>query len=187
MARIPALEPPYTAEQGAALAAMMPPGAPPIGLFRTFAHNMAMTEAMRGWGAYELSKRLSLSMREREIVIDRTCAQTGCEYEWGVHIAFFAERVAFSPEQITSLTHGRPADACWLDERDRLLIRACDELHQTSTISDPLWSALAAEFTAEQLLDLTLLAGWYHAISYAARAAGVELEPGSPTFASVQA
>ena len=32
-----------------------------------------MTDAMSGWGGYELSNRLSLSMRDREIVIDRTC------------------------------------------------------------------------------------------------------------------
>ena len=35
-----------------------------------------------------------LSLREREIVIDRTCALTGCEYEWGVHVAIFAEAAA---------------------------------------------------------------------------------------------
>ena len=44
---------------------MMPPGTPPIGLFRTFARNMPMAEAMGGWGSYELSRRLSLSMRHR--------------------------------------------------------------------------------------------------------------------------
>ena len=40
----------------------MPPGVPPIRLFRTFARNLPMTAAMNGWGGYELSRRLSLSM-----------------------------------------------------------------------------------------------------------------------------
>jgi hypothetical protein len=71
----------------------MPQGVPPILLFRTFAYNLAMSKAMGLWGGYELSKNLSLSMRDREIVIDRVCARCNCEYEWGVHIAFFAERV----------------------------------------------------------------------------------------------
>ncbi|HEV7760231.1 MAG TPA: hypothetical protein VGO78_14620 [Acidimicrobiales bacterium] len=31
-------------------------------------------------------------MRDREIVIDRTCARCGCQYEWGVHVAFFGDR-----------------------------------------------------------------------------------------------
>jgi hypothetical protein len=50
-----------------------------------------MAMAMRQWGGYELSRQLSLSMRQREIVINRVTALCGCEYEWGVHIAFFAD------------------------------------------------------------------------------------------------
>ena len=74
----------------------MPPGVPPIGLFRTFARNLPMTRAMRPWGATSSASGLALSMRELEIVIDRTCARCGCEYEWGVHVAFFAERAGLT-------------------------------------------------------------------------------------------
>jgi len=183
--RISPLEAPYPPDVAERLAAMMPPGAPPIALFRTFAHNMPMTTAMGGWGSYELGKQLSLTMRDREIVIDRTCARCGCEYEWGVHVLFFAERVGLSGEQVTSLTHGGAADACWPDERERLLIAAVDELHDSATIGDELWGRLAAILTEQQLLDLLLLAGWYHAISYAANGARVPLEIAAPRFADV--
>jgi len=101
--RIDPVHPPYAPDIAEQLAAMMPPGVPPILLFRTFVRNLPMTTAMSGWGAYELSKRLSLSMRDREIIIDRTCARCGCEYEWGVHVAFFAGRVGLSSAQITAL------------------------------------------------------------------------------------
>ncbi|MDY7106665.1 MAG: carboxymuconolactone decarboxylase family protein [Actinomycetota bacterium] len=184
-ARIAPLEPPHDPETAERLAAMMPAGVPPIALFRTFAHNPAMTDAMRGWGGYELSRRLSLPMRDREIVIDRTCARLGCEYEWGVHVAFFAERVVLSAEQVTSLTHGSAADTCWTDDRDRLLIEAVDALCDTATLDDALWNRLAATFTEPQLLDLLLLCGWYHAIAFAANAARVPLEDGAPRFADV--
>ena len=186
MARIAALEPPYEPAVAHRLEAMMPSGTPPIGLFRTFVQNMAMTEAMADWGAYELGKQLSLSMRDREILIDRTCARCHCEYEWGVHVAFFAERVGFSDEQVTSLTHGSADDACWTVARDQLLIRAADALHESADIDDALWDELAGEFSDAEILDLTFLCGWYHAISYAARAARVELEPGAPRFADVR-
>jgi hypothetical protein len=76
MARINPLEPPYEPAVAAQLESMMPPGAPPIGLFRTFARNLPMAQAMGGWGRYELSKRLSLSMRQRELVIDRVTASS---------------------------------------------------------------------------------------------------------------
>jgi alkylhydroperoxidase family enzyme len=183
-ARIVPLSPPYEPEPAALLAAMMPPGVPPIGLFRTFARNLPMTHAMADWGAYELSRGLSLSMRDREILIDRTCARCGAEYEWGVHVMFFAERVGFTADQVASLTHGSADDACW-GPRERALIRAADALHDTADLDDAVWSDLRAELSDEQLLDLLLLCGWYHAISFVSRASRVELEPGAPRFADV--
>lgn len=185
MSRINPPEPPYSDDVAHRLEAMMPPGVPPIRLFRTFVKNMPMATAMASWGGYELSRRLSLSMRDREILIDRTCARCHCEYEWGVHVAFFAERVGLTPEQITSLTHGHSDDPCWTDERDRLLIASADCLHDSSQIRDSLWSELNGHFTEHELLDLLMLCGWYHAISFTANGAGVELETGAPRFGDV--
>ena len=183
--RIDPVQPPYPAQVAERLEVMMPPGAPPILLFRTFARNSPMTEAMSGWGGYELSKRLSLPLRDREIVIDRTCARCGCEYEWGVHVAFFAERAGLSGQQITSLTHGGGSDPCWTGERDRLLIEAADALHDSDDIGDGLWHRMERVFSQEQLLDLMMLAGWYHAVSFTANAARVAREDDAPRFADV--
>ena len=102
-----------------------------------------------------------------------------------MHIAFFAERVRLTPDQVTSLTHGTPHDSCWSDPRDRLLIEAADALHENAAIGDDLWGRLTAVFTTAQLLDTTMLCGWYHAISYTANGAGVPLEDGAPRFADV--
>jgi alkylhydroperoxidase family enzyme len=182
VARISPLEAPFEPETDAVLKQMMPPGVPPIALFRTFARNLAMTKAMHGWGSYELSKALSLSLRDREIVIDRTCARCGCEYEWGVHVAIFAERAALDADQVSSLVHGSHDDPCWSSSRDRLLIRAVDALHVGSDLPDDLWSELLEELDQEAILDLTMLCGWYHAISFTARAARVPLEDYAPRF-----
>ena len=186
MSRITPVSPPYAPEVGSQLEAMMPPGVAPILLFRTFVRNQAMTAAMGEWGRYELGRHLSLPMREREIVIDRTCARCGCEYEWGVHVTFFAERVAFTAAQLTSLTHGDAGDACWPEPRERLLIQAVDALHDRSDIDDPLWQELSAAFAPAELLDLLMLCGWYHAISFAANGARVPLEAGAPRFGDVR-
>ena len=183
MSRIEPVQPPYDDEVAARLEAMMPPGVPPIGLLRTFVRNLPMSTAMSGWGGYELSKRLSLTMRDREIVIDRTCARCRCEYEWSVHIAFFAERVDLTRSQISSITHGDASDPCWAEDRDRLLLEATDALHDAADLDDDLWQRLHAHLTDQQALDLCMLVGWYHAISYAANGARVDLEPGTPRFA----
>ena len=143
-----------------------------------------MTEAMHGWGSYELSRGLTLALRDREIVIDRTCARCGCEYEWGVHVAFFAERAGLNPAQVDSLAVGDAHDQCWTNKRDALLIRAVDSLHDGGDIDDDLWESLAAEFSAANLLDLLFLCGWYHTISFVARTVRVPLEPGAPRLAA---
>jgi alkylhydroperoxidase family enzyme len=181
--RIPPLQPPFPAEVAKQLTAMMPAGELPIALFRTFALNLPMTRAMHGWGAYTLGRTFSVSMRLREIAIARTCARCGCEYEWGVHIARYAHRVGLTGEQIESLTYGRADDACWGGRQERLVIQLVDALHDHSDIDDSLWTPLAESFSAAQLLDLMLLTGWYHAISYVGNAARVPREPGTPRFA----
>ena len=181
--RIPPLTEPYEPEIAALLAAMMPPGVPPIALFRTFAHNPAMARAMEPWGRYELSRELSLTLRQREIVIDRVCARLGCEYEWGVHVAVFAGKAGLSRAQIESLTHGDPTDACWIDPIERALMAAVDQLCATATLDDDAWAALSSRFDGAQVLDLCMLSGWYHAIAFTARAGGVALEEGAPRFA----
>jgi alkylhydroperoxidase family enzyme len=183
--RITPLDPPYEPEVQTQLDDMMPPGVPPILLFRTFAKNLPMARAMRGWGGYELGSELSLSLRDREIVIDRTCARCHCEYEWGVHVAFFGQRAALTEQQTTSLVWGNSTDACWTSERERLLISAVDQLHDNADIDDSLWSALSVAFDEHEILDLLMLCGWYHAISFAANAARVPREDGTPTFADV--
>jgi len=182
--RIAPLSEPYAPEVAERLEAMMPLGEPPIRLFRTFARNLPMAAGLNAWGSYYLSRQLSLSLRDRELVIDRTTARCGCEYEWGVHVAFYGARVALTDDQIRSITHGSAADPCW-DGHDALLIEAVDALHDTATIDDELWGRLAEAFTDAQLLDLFLLCGWYHAISFAANAAKVEPEDGAPRFAHV--
>ena len=190
MSRIEPVRPPYDGDVAARLDLMMPPGVPPIGLFSTFVRNLPMATAMGGWGGYQLSTRLSLTLRDREIVIDRTCAICRCEYEWGVHIAFFAERAGLTSDQIASITHGRATDPCWIDDRDQVLIEATDALHDGADIDDALWQRLHAHLSDEQALDVLMLAGWYHAISYAANAARVDLEHGargSPTTTDHQA
>jgi alkylhydroperoxidase family enzyme len=159
---------------------------PPINLFKLFARNRPMAEAMVGWGRYELGKELSLSMRQRELAIDRVTALCGAEYEWGVHVAYFGERVGLTAEQISSLAGGSPTDACWPAD-EAALLAAVDELHATNDLDDATWAALDGTLTDEQRLDLMLLAGWYHAISYVARAARVPHEDGAPRFADYAA
>ena len=68
---------------------IMPPGAPPLALFTTLARDARLFERLRG-GA--LLDKGHLTLRQREVVIDRVTALSGSEYEWGVHVAFFGKK-----------------------------------------------------------------------------------------------
>ena len=173
--RIQPLEPPYDEAAAAAIELL----GPPIQLFRVFARRPELAEGIAGWGRYYLSRRSALSLRHRELVIDRTTARCGADYEWGVHIAVFAGKAELSDVQVQSLAAGSPGDPCWQDSGDRAVLRSVDALHDSHDLADDVWSDLVEAVGEDGALEVTLLSGWYHAISYAVRALRLPLEPGT--------
>ena len=170
--RITPLEPPYSEAVAAALERIMPAGVAPLVLFRTLAVNERVFLRLMAGG---LLDRGSITLREREIVIDRTCARCEAEYEWGVHVAFFGERVGFTEREIAGTCAADPA-ASGFAPREQLLLRLVDELHDTARVSDALWQALRAAWSEAQLIELVALVGFYHLISFAANALRLPLE-----------
>ncbi|HVH05083.1 MAG TPA: carboxymuconolactone decarboxylase family protein [Myxococcota bacterium] len=180
--RIEPLEPPFEPAVGESLQAMMGgSGIPPIALFRTLARHPQLSDAMRGLGRFVLGPDLKLGLRLRELVIDRVCARCGCEYEWGVHATAFGARAGLSASQLAATVSEAVPVPAWSEE-DALVLAAVDELHDSARVSDALWARLAARFSTEQLLELLVLAGWYHAIAYAIHGAGVPLEAWAARF-----
>jgi alkylhydroperoxidase family enzyme len=176
MERIVPLEPPYPAEVAEDLTKLMPPGMPPIALFRTLAGNPRVLRRVRKGGLLDPG---ALSMREREIVILRTTALCGSEYEWGVHVTFFAAGARLTPAEIAAPGTG---DAAVFPPEERALLEACDGLHRTSTVDDEVWARLAHGRRPDQLIEIVALAGQYHTISVLTRALGVPLEPAAARF-----
>ena len=183
VARINPAAPPYSAEESAVIAAMMPPdsGLDPPALFRIYARNSALGMAAEAWGHYLLGRQFSLTRRQRELVIDRVCARCGDEYEWGLHIAHWASRVGLSDAQIAALAHGRADEPVW-PESEALLLRVVDELYEHEGLSDQTWSDAAAQFDDAQLLDLVVLAGWYRAVCLVNKTLRVPPEPWAGRF-----
>ena len=176
--RIAPLDPPYSEPVAAALERLMPAGVPPLALFRTVAVNERVFLRMRAGGFLD---RGAITLREREIVIDRTCARCGSEYEWGVHVAFFAERARLTPEEIRDTCAPDPATTAFAP-RERLLLRLVDELHDTAQVSEALWQALRVEWTDTQLVELVAVAGFYHMIAFLTNALRIPLEPYGARF-----
>ena len=178
--RIEPLEQPYDPQIARTLERMMPPGIEPLKLFRTVAHNGEVLERFRSIGTYLLNFG-SLDPLDREILIHRTCARCRCEYEWGVHVAAFGRPLGLSEAQIEATVSGDATDGDW-SERQALLVRLADELHDDASISDELWAQLTAQWQPQQLIELMALAGFYHLVSFIANGTRVEPEPAAARF-----
>jgi 4-carboxymuconolactone decarboxylase len=176
--RLAPLEPPYAADVADDLARLMPPGVPPIALFRTVAHNPRVLSRFRRGGLLDPG---SITLREREIAVLRTTARCRAEYEWGVHVAFFSGAAGLTEAEIRATVHGDAADPVW-SPREGLIVALCDALHDRATVCDALWAALAAELSPAQIVELVVLAGQYHMVSFVTNALGVPAEPGAARF-----
>jgi alkylhydroperoxidase family enzyme len=183
--RVPPLDPPYSPQIGALLTRLMPPGIPPLKLFRTLARNPAVLETFAHNGA--LVFRLgSLDPAHREIMIQRTCALCGAEYEWGVHAAFFGKKTNLEGERLAATLLGNAESGVW-SEAESALVCLADELHATHTISAPLWQSLRQHWTDAQIIELIVLAGFYHTVSYLVNGLAIEQESFAPRFAHASA
>jgi alkylhydroperoxidase family enzyme len=177
MSRIAPLEPPYATEIQQQFDRIMR-GAPPLMLFRVIAGNA------RAWEKFRAGSLLDpgpLSLREREIVIDRTVARTGCEYEWGVHVAMFAEAAHLTEEQVRATVLEDAGAACW-SESEQALIAAVDALHDRATLSDAEFEALSAYYDDARIFEVILLCGFYRTVSYLANGLALPVEEKASRF-----
>jgi len=177
MSRIAPLEPPYAPEIQEQFDRIMR-GAAPLTLFRVVAGNARAWEKFR---AGSLLDRGPLSLREREIAIDRTCALTGCEYEWGVHIATFADAAHLTEEQVRATVLGGADAACW-SAAEQALIAAVDALHHRATLNDAEFAALSVHYDDAKIFEIVLLCGFYHTVSYLANGLDLPLEATAARF-----
>lgn len=147
-------------------------GAPPLTLFTTLARDERLFHKFFNAG---LLDKGNLTLREREIVIDRITALSGSEYEWGVHIAIYAAKAGFSEAQIDSLATGGSQDACW-SAPEKTLLQACEALHADCRIDDTLWQELRSIHGEAAILEILMLAGFYRTVSYLTNALEIPRE-----------
>ncbi len=178
--RIHPIDPPYDPEVAIDLEKLMPPGIEPLKIFRTLANHPRLLRKFRV-GAPAFFQSAVLDARDRELVIHRVCARCGAEYEWGVHVTVFARPMGFDDAWIRATVHGAADDPVW-SARESLLVRFVDALHDTADVPDELWQAMTKHWNAEQLVELILLVGQYHLISFLANATRMALEDAAERF-----
>lgn len=176
--RIQPINPPFSAEVQESLDIVMPAGMPPLNIFKTVGNNERVLSRMVSGG---LLDRGSVSIAQRELVILRACANCKAEYEWGVHVVGFAQKAGFSDEQVAA-TCQKALDATLWSSEQLALLQLVDELHEGAQLSDDTWALLRGFFSEEQLIELIMLAGLYHAVSFIVNGLKVENEVFAPRF-----
>lgn len=155
------------------------PDGSPLNIFGTLGNHPDLLRRWLVFAAHVLSKN-TLSARDRELLILRTGWNCRSRYEFGQHV-LIARECGISDAEIDRVSVGPDADG-W-DESDRLLLEAADELHHHSSLSDRTWSALAARYDTEQILDLIATVGNYHMVAMFLNSARVRLDAGVPDVA----
>jgi alkylhydroperoxidase family enzyme len=117
----------------------------------------------------------TISGRDRELAILRAGWRCHAPYEWGQHVVI-SRREGITDEEIARIAEG-PAAPGWTPH-DAAILRAVDELHDTSTISDATWATLTETYDRQQCMDLVFAIGQYHLVSFALNAFGVERDDG---------
>jgi hypothetical protein len=127
-----------------------------------------------------LLDRGHLSLRERELAILTVCARCRSEYEWGVHVHYFAAKAGFSDTEVAATLKPFAAGA-WIG-RDALIVRLCEALQERCDIAQDFWTELRTSFTEMALLELLLLIGKYRQVCILTNALALEPERDAPRF-----
>jgi len=136
---------------------------------------------LRQWMPFTVALAVNgeLPPRLRELAILRTGWLCRAEYEWGQH-AVLARRVGISDEEIARVKSGPEAKG-WTD-LEAAVLRAVDELHSDACVTDGTWAVLTADLDERQLIEVPILVGQYHIVSFTLNTLGIQREPGLGGF-----
>jgi AhpD family alkylhydroperoxidase len=120
----------------------------------------------RGWLRFagRLMPGGTLPRRDTELVILRVAHRRRCAYELEHHRRL-AARAKLTSAEVDRVLEG-PAAAGWT-ERERTLLTAVDELHETGDLTDSTWSAVREHLDERAAIELVLLAAHYEMLATA--------------------
>ncbi|MBD3195072.1 MAG: hypothetical protein GF317_08465 [Candidatus Lokiarchaeota archaeon] len=121
----------------------------------------------------QLSSKMTISERERELLVLRTAWLCYSEYEWGNHL-LLGKQAGLTDQEINNIKIGFTAEE-W-NSSDALLLKIVDELYFDNFITDDTWMALNEKYDFEQIMDIIFLVGQYNLLAMFLNSTGVQLE-----------
>src|SRR5262249_13173003 len=121
-----------------------------------------------------VSSESTLPPRHRALLGLRTAWLTRSNYLWA-HWAAPPRRAGFTNNEVTRVAQG--PDAKGFHVFEATVLRAADELHVDSYVSEAPWRALSARYSTNHIVDLVDTVGTLTMHAGAINSLGVEIEP----------
>ena len=143
----------------------------PINLTRMLLH--CPVEMVKSFLDFGLSFRTgNLDPKLRELVILRMGTLRGSSYELLHHLPA-ARMAGLSEMEISAITSAKPSG---LNEKLSLMLQLADDCSQLGKVSESALEKLAKIFSAAEIAEATLLAGFYEMVACFLKTMGVKLD-----------
>lgn len=135
--------------------------------FRTLLVHPELVKGVLPFANYILSES-TLPARHRDLLVVRTAWLARSGYLWGKHTRQGLD--------------GTGRSVTGLSDFERTLLRAADELHEYSFISDETWTAMAQQYNVQQLMDAAFTVAEMTMIAAVVNSVRINPEPAWVTF-----
>ena len=139
----------------------------------TYLHHPALAQLLLAHQRYLYGDSV-LPVRARLLLQLRTAWLTRSDYLWA-HRAPAARLAGITSDELTRVARG--GDAAGWDAFDAALLRAADELHVDSFLSDTSWRTLTARYNVAQMIDVIDTVGGLTMNAGLLNSFGVQIEP----------
>ncbi len=120
--------------------------------------------------------RTDLSARVREIAILQVAQATGSAFEWWAHERV-GRAVGLTDDELMQLSLGSFTSS---DPQEDAAARFCANLLTSAVVTDGEYDQATSDLTAEQLIDLTVLVGYYRTLAQLMEVFAVGVPDSSP-------
>jgi alkylhydroperoxidase family enzyme len=142
-----------------------------LNIFRALGHSPEALRRFMKFGSYFLEEG-KLDPKLRELAILRVGMDCRAPYEFSQHIAF-GRRAGLSDAQIRGVADPHQG---LFDARDLAVLTYAGELTSSARVSHPAFDAVAQFLNHEEIVELTLVIGYYNLVSRALNALEVDID-----------
>ena len=157
--------------------AKVPEGLPDFNIFKSMAHNHHVQKGYGDLGG-RLLYRGTLDPRLREIVINAISVKTGCASEWSHHVGI-GRQAGMTDDELRAIRDGALGE---LGDTERLYIDYAHKVEDMQVTDDDVAKLRSAGLSDEQIVELTVLAGFYGMTARYLLALDVAIDEGNAGF-----